>query len=141
MPKACLRHDEGGGRCVRDLHRPSPTFQRTQRPIQVAGRIGWGWVSCRSLVVDRLPVTIHTFAQPSQRPTATAKLQGGDPMHRLMSTGAVAGFIAAALAAAPAAADIKIGTIYDYTGPFAAGGSKPAAIGNKIAIDMINEKG
>src|SRR5262245_12063362 len=58
------------------------------------------------------------------------KLQGGDPMHRLMSTGAIAGILAAALAASPAAADIKIGTIYDYTGPFAAGGSKPAAIGN-----------
>lgn len=37
--------------------------------------------------------------------------------------------------------EIKIGLIYDYTGPFAAGGSVPAAIGNKIAIDMINEKG
>jgi branched-chain amino acid transport system substrate-binding protein len=58
-----------------------------------------------------------------------------------MSTGVIAGILAAALAASPAAADIKIGTIYDYTGPFAAGGSKPAAIGNKIAIDMINEKG
>jgi branched-chain amino acid transport system substrate-binding protein len=37
--------------------------------------------------------------------------------------------------------EIKIGVIYDYTGPFAAGGSKAAAIGTKIAIDMINEKG
>jgi branched-chain amino acid transport system substrate-binding protein len=41
----------------------------------------------------------------------------------------------------PAAADVKIGIIYDQTGPFAAGGSKAASIGNKIAIDMINEKG
>src|SRR3954449_5427082 len=40
-----------------------------------------------------------------------------------------------------AAEDIKIGVIYDYTGPFAGGGSKAAGIGNKIAIDMINEKG
>jgi branched-chain amino acid transport system substrate-binding protein len=31
--------------------------------------------------------------------------------------------------------------IYDYTGPFAAGGSQAAAIGTKIAIDMINEQG
>ena len=46
-----------------------------------------------------------------------------------------------AAARGPAAADIKIGTIYDHTGPFAAGGSKAAAIGNKIAIDMVNEKG
>src|SRR3954465_12331294 len=37
--------------------------------------------------------------------------------------------------------DIKIGVLYDYTGPFAGGGSKAAAIGNKIAIDMINQKG
>ncbi len=40
-----------------------------------------------------------------------------------------------------AAEDIKIGVLYDYTGPFAGGGSKAAATGNKIAIDMINEKG
>jgi branched-chain amino acid transport system substrate-binding protein len=39
------------------------------------------------------------------------------------------------------AQDIKIGAIYDLTGPFAGGGSKAASIGNKIAIDMINEKG
>ncbi len=37
--------------------------------------------------------------------------------------------------------EIKIGVIYDYTGPFAAGGSLAAALGNKIAIDMINERG
>ncbi len=53
------------------------------------------------------------------------------------------GIAAAALAcsAALAADDIKIGAIYDLTGPFAGGGSKPAQIGNKIAIDMINERG
>jgi branched-chain amino acid transport system substrate-binding protein len=37
--------------------------------------------------------------------------------------------------------DIVVGVIYDYTGPFAAGGSQAAGIGTKIAIDMINEKG
>jgi branched-chain amino acid transport system substrate-binding protein len=43
----------------------------------------------------------------------------------------------------PAAAqkEIKVGAIYDYTGPFAGGGSLPAAIATKIAIDMINERG
>jgi len=53
------------------------------------------------------------------------------------------GIAAAALAcsAALGADDIKIGAIYDLTGPFAGGGSKPAQIGNKIAIDMINERG
>jgi len=44
-------------------------------------------------------------------------------------------------AAAPALADIKVGVIYDYTGALAAGGSKAGGIGNKIAIDMINERG
>ena len=37
--------------------------------------------------------------------------------------------------------EIKIGVIYDYTGAFAAGGSEAAAIGTKIAIDMLNERG
>jgi branched-chain amino acid transport system substrate-binding protein len=45
------------------------------------------------------------------------------------------------LCAASAAADVKIGVIYDHTGAFAGGGSKASAIGNRIAIDMINEKG
>jgi branched-chain amino acid transport system substrate-binding protein len=44
-------------------------------------------------------------------------------------------------AAMPSRADVKVGVIYDYTGAFAGGGSKPAAIATKIAIDMINEKG
>src|SRR5690242_21716049 len=37
--------------------------------------------------------------------------------------------------------EVKIGVIYDYTGPFAAGGSLNGAAGTKIAIDMINERG
>lgn len=48
---------------------------------------------------------------------------------------------AAVLGASALAQDIKIGAIYDYTGPFAGGGSKAAGIGNKIAIDIINERG
>ena len=39
------------------------------------------------------------------------------------------------------AKEVKIGVIFDYTGPFAAGGSQAAAIGTKIAVDMINERG
>ena len=61
-------------------------------------------------------------------------------MTRAATTIAV-GIAAAFACAAAQAADIKIGTIYDYTGPFAGGGSKAAGIGNKIAIDMINERG
>jgi branched-chain amino acid transport system substrate-binding protein len=60
-------------------------------------------------------------------------------MRRLVP-GAIAGLVAAVLTAGPAGADIKIGTIYDQTGPFAAGGSKAAATCNKIAVDMVNEK-
>jgi branched-chain amino acid transport system substrate-binding protein len=37
--------------------------------------------------------------------------------------------------------EIRIGVIYDYTGPFAGGGSLAAAIGTKHAIEMINERG
>jgi len=52
---------------------------------------------------------------------------------------------AAALIAGGAVAQdeqpIKVGVIYDYTGPYAAGGSEAAAIGTKAAIDMINEQG
>ncbi|HSD54024.1 MAG TPA: ABC transporter substrate-binding protein [Burkholderiales bacterium] len=55
----------------------------------------------------------------------------------------LAGAVVALVAAAPAVAqkEIKIGVIYDLTGPFAGGGSEAAYLGNKIAIDMINEKG
>ena len=62
---------------------------------------------------------------------------------RLPARAVVAALALAGMATvAPAQAkDIKIGVIFDYTGPFAAGGSKAAALGTKIAIDMINEKG
>ncbi len=59
-----------------------------------------------------------------------------------MRTLAVAAALAACSSLALAQAkEIKIGVIYDYTGPFAAGGSQAAGIGTKIAIDMINERG
>src|ERR1700704_2729714 len=37
--------------------------------------------------------------------------------------------------------EIKIGFIYDVTGPFAGGGSEPAQLGTKAMVDLINEKG
>jgi branched-chain amino acid transport system substrate-binding protein len=58
--------------------------------------------------------------------------------------GAGLAVLALGLCATQAAAQdkqVKIGVIYDYTGPFAAGGSEAAAIGTKAAIDMINEEG
>lgn len=60
---------------------------------------------------------------------------------------AVWGVVGAAAAAAvpfasaQAADPIRIGVIYDFTGPFAAGGSQAAAIGTQIAVDLVNEKG
>jgi branched-chain amino acid transport system substrate-binding protein len=36
---------------------------------------------------------------------------------------------------------VRIGTIYDLSGPFAAGGSVASAVGTEIAIDLVNEKG
>ncbi len=36
---------------------------------------------------------------------------------------------------------VRIGVIYDLTGPFAAGGSVASSVGTQIAIDLVNEKG
>ncbi len=54
---------------------------------------------------------------------------------------AAIGLVSSASLPAAAQKEIKVGAIYDYTGPFAGGGSLPAAIATKIAIDMINERG
>jgi len=62
-------------------------------------------------------------------------------LRHCMRIGIAALALAGMATMAHAQKEIKIGVIFDYTGPFAAGGSKAAAIGTKIAIDMINEKG
>ena len=36
---------------------------------------------------------------------------------------------------------VRIGVVYDLTGPFAAGGSVACSIGTDIAIDLCNERG
>ena len=36
---------------------------------------------------------------------------------------------------------VRIGVIYDLSGPFAAGGSVASSIGAQIAIDLCNERG
>ena len=36
---------------------------------------------------------------------------------------------------------VRIGVIYDLSGPFAAGGSVACSIGAQIAIDLVNERG
>ncbi|HEX9841463.1 MAG TPA: ABC transporter substrate-binding protein [bacterium] len=44
-------------------------------------------------------------------------------------------------ASAPAADTLRVGVLYDLTGPLAAAGSLPASVGTQIAADMINERG
>ena len=60
---------------------------------------------------------------------------------RTFSAAALAAAVGAPLQAHAQQKEVKIGVIYDYTGPFAAGGSQANAMGTKIAIDMINERG
>src|ERR1700688_3423047 len=36
---------------------------------------------------------------------------------------------------------VRIGMVYDLSGPFAAGGSVASSIGAQIAIDLVNERG
>jgi branched-chain amino acid transport system substrate-binding protein len=36
---------------------------------------------------------------------------------------------------------VRIGVIYDLTGPFSAGGSVASSVGTQIAVDLVNEKG
>ncbi len=62
-------------------------------------------------------------------------------IQRRLAIGAVAAALVMPLAVQAGAKEIKIGVIFDYTGPLAAGGSEAGAIGTKIAIDMINERG
>lgn len=53
-----------------------------------------------------------------------------------------AGILSVATGAVMAQAkEIKVGVIYDLTGPLAAGGSYAGYLGTKYAIDMINERG
>src|SRR5512145_1762385 len=67
------------------------------------------------------------------------------PVHAKAARALIAALSVAALVSAGAALaqrkEVKIGVIFDYTGPFAAGGSQAAGVGTKIAIDMINERG
>src|SRR5882672_1728444 len=57
---------------------------------------------------------------------------------RLLAAAALAAF---AVLAQAQQKEIKIGFIYDVSGPFAGGGSEPAQVGTKAIIDYFNEKG
>jgi branched-chain amino acid transport system substrate-binding protein len=54
----------------------------------------------------------------------------------LAMSGAMSGRFATAQAEA-----VRIGVVYDLSGPFAAGGSAACAVGAQIAIDLVNERG
>ena len=60
----------------------------------------------------------------------------------LKNTAAAAAVLNLDWTRARAAAEIvRIGVMYDLTGPFAAGGSVASSVGAQIAIDLVNEKG
>ena len=58
-----------------------------------------------------------------------------------LAAAVLVGTIASLGGATARAQDVKVGVVYDLTGPLAAGGSKAGQLGTKIAIDMINERG
>jgi hypothetical protein len=61
---------------------------------------------------------------------------------RVVGAAAIAMGLAAALAAhAQETKKIKIGVIYDYSGPFAGGGSELHALGAKIMLDHFIKQG
>src|SRR5689334_11754949 len=63
---------------------------------------------------------------------------------RIMTAGAALALLtlgASAAAAQDAKKSIKIGVVYDYSGPLAAGGSELHALGTKIMIDYFNAHG
>jgi len=54
---------------------------------------------------------------------------------------ALGALLLAAGAATAQQKEVRIGAIFDYTGPFAAGGSEAAAIATKLMIDWTNKNG
>ena len=54
---------------------------------------------------------------------------------------AIAFACSAASVAAQGAKEVRIGVIYDLTGPMATSGAYPSYLGTKYAIDMFNAKG
>src|SRR5476651_2356338 len=73
--------------------------------------------------------------------------KGGNHMatsRRTLLKGSAATLAAMSIAprfASAQAETIRIGTIYDLSGPFAAGGSVASSVGAQIAIDLVNERG
>src|SRR6188768_2903777 len=93
------------------------------------------------------PRIVKILAPSTKNPRKTNQTRWEDTMptsrRTLLKTSAAA---AAAFSfdwtrAQAQAETVRIGLIYDLTGPFAAGGSVASSIGTQIAIDLVNEKG
>ena len=74
-------------------------------------------------------------------PSAASRARGSAVLSVIVSAAALAAGLALSPDAQAQDKQIKIGVIYDLTGPLAAGGSYAGYLGNKYAIDMINERG
>jgi branched-chain amino acid transport system substrate-binding protein len=57
------------------------------------------------------------------------------------AAGAAGAVLAPRVAFAQAAKPIRLGLLYDLSGPFAAAGSVPCAIGARTAVDLVNQRG
>src|SRR6185503_21268616 len=76
------------------------------------------------------------------RPSACCRLAPEEELPMRMRPLFLAGVLAFLAGTALAQQkEIKIGFIYDVTGPFAGGGSEPAQLGTKAIVDYFNERG
>src|SRR5215469_1334246 len=87
-------------------------------------------------MINREPWVMQCRTLTTMAPGSRRRLTG--MLLTALAVFSIAAFPPAALAQRK---EIKIGFIYDVTGPFAASGSEAAQIGTKAAIDMFNEKG
>ncbi|MCC7273396.1 MAG: ABC transporter substrate-binding protein [Alphaproteobacteria bacterium] len=79
------------------------------------------------------------MSDEDREPTATRRPTPGEGSNMRSVLFAAAGLAAAVSAAA--AQDIRVGVLYDLSGPFAAAGSVACSVGAQIAVEMMNEKG
>jgi ABC-type branched-subunit amino acid transport system substrate-binding protein len=116
----------------------------------------WDVFSCITLLVGRghlaAVARIVPFSGHARGPFCLTTIDWAPVMLSTMFFGRRIGFAGAVLAAMlflgttvvvseEAGKKIKIGVVYDYSGPMAAGGSDLHALGTKIMIDYFNRRG